>query len=141
MNCQICQQESEKYREEKLSGDLKIQVEAHLQQCAECAESYRIHSTADSIINQERAILPANDLTERIMDRIEKLEDTGNKNSKPFLRVLQPVLIITSMAAAIFIGVLIGNIYKPTGTVISRPVELSLIDDATIESVDILSNE
>jgi anti-sigma factor RsiW len=141
MNCQLCQKESDKYREGKLSDDLRIQVEAHLQQCTECAESYRIQSIADSVINMEKSISPAINLTARIMDRIENLEVAGNKISKPFIRVLQPALIITSMAAAIFIGVLIGNIYKPSGTVISRPVELSLIDDATIESVDILSNE
>lgn len=141
MNCQLCQKESDKYREGKLSGDLRIQVESHLKQCNDCAESFRIQSLADSIINHERAIEPKNDLTARIMERIEILENTDYKITNPFMRVLQPALIITSIAAAIFIGVLIGNIYKPAGTVISRPVELSLIDDATIESVDILSNE
>ena len=141
MNCQLCQKESDKYREGKLSDDLRIQVESHLKQCNDCAESFRIQSIADSIINHEKAISPAINLTAKIMDRIENLEDSGNKISKPFIRVLQPALIITSIAATIFIGVLIGNIYKPAGTVISRPVELSLIDDATIESIDILSNE
>jgi hypothetical protein len=141
MNCQLCQKESDKYREGKLSDDLRTKVESHLQQCNECAESYRIQSIAESIIYQEKAINPDINLTARIMARIENLEDTGYKISKPFIRVLQPALIVASMAAAIFIGVLIGNIYKPAGTVISRPVELSLIDDATIESVDILSNE
>jgi anti-sigma factor RsiW len=141
MNCQLCQEESDKYFEGKLSDDFRIQVESHLEQCTECAESYRIQSIADSIINEEKAISPAVNLTARIMDRIESMENTGRKISKPFMRVLQPALIITSMAAAIFIGVLIGNIYKPSGTIISRPVELSLIDDAAIESVDILSNE
>jgi hypothetical protein len=141
MNCQLCQKESEKYREGSLSDDLRIQVESHLKRCNNCAESYRIQSIADSVINLEKAYEPKNDLTSRIMGRIETLEDTDYKMTNPFMRVLQPALIITSIAAAIFIGVLIGNIYKPSGTVISRPVELSLIDDATIESVNILSNE
>lgn len=141
MNCQLCQKESDKYREGKLSDDLRIQVESHLQQCTECAESYRIQSISDSIINQERALTPANDLTARIMGRIGNMEENGNNISKPFIRVLQPALLTTSIAAAIFIGVFIGNIYKPAGIVISRPVELSLIDDAAIESVDMLSNE
>jgi predicted anti-sigma-YlaC factor YlaD len=141
MNCQLCRKESEKYHEGKLSDVFRIQVESHLQQCTECAEIYKIESIADSMIYQERSISSDSDLTARIMYRIENLEDQGRLISKPFKRVLQPALIITSLAAAIFIGLLIGNIYKPAGTVISRPVELSLIDDATIESVDILSNE
>lgn len=141
MNCQLCQKESDKYREGKLSDDLRIQFESHLMQCNDCAESFRIQSIADSIINHEKSKEPKNDLTGRIMRRIETLEDTDYKITNPFMRVLQPALIITSIAATIFIGVLIGNIYKPAGTVVSRPVELSLIDDAVIESIDILSNE
>ena len=140
MNCQLCQKESENYREGKLSGDLIIQVEWHLQHCAGCKESYRIMSIADGIINQEKTLTPDNDLASRIMVRIEIPGYAGNKIHVPIIRVLQPALLITSMAAAIFMGVLIGNIYKPAG-VVSRPVELSLIDDAAIESVDMLSNE
>jgi hypothetical protein len=75
------------------------------------------------------------------MGRIETIGETGTKISNPIRRVLQPALIMTSIAAAIFIGVMIGNIYKPAATIISKPVELSLIDDAEIESVNILSNE
>jgi len=141
MNCQMCQKESDNYREGKLSGDLRIQVESHLQQCIECAGIYSIELLADSIINQEKEVSPAKDLTDRIMDRIESLEERGNVISNPFIRILQPALIISSVAAAIFFGVMIGNIYKPAGTVYSRPVELSLIDDAAIESVNMLSNE
>jgi hypothetical protein len=45
------------------------------------------------------------------------------------------------MAAAIFLGVIIGNIYKPSARVLPRPVELALIDDVAIEAVDILTYE
>lgn len=141
MNCQLCQEESDNYRGGKLSGDLRIQVERHLQECPDCTAIYKLDSICDSIINQEKEINPAINLTSRIMDRIENLEGTGHKIFFPFMRVLKPALVISSMAAAIFIGVLIGNIYKPVVTRFSRPVELSLMDDAAIESIDILSNE
>jgi predicted anti-sigma-YlaC factor YlaD len=141
MNCQLCQKESDNYREGKLSGDLKMQVEAHLHECSECSEIFRIESIAESIIDDEKAIMPAIDLTDRIMNRIGKKENTDNKISMPILRVLRPALIMASMAAAIFIGVMIGNIYKPAVTGNIRPLELSLMDDAAIESINILSNE
>lgn len=141
MNCQICQKESDNYRGGKLSGDLRIQVESHLQQCTECTAIFNAESLTDSIINREKEISPSGDLTDRIMDRIESHEERGNVIPNPFVRMLQPALIITSVAAAVFIGVMIGNIYKPAGTGYSRPVELSLIDDAAIESVNMLSNE
>jgi anti-sigma factor RsiW len=141
MNCRICQEESENYRGGKLPDDLRIQVERHLKECPECAAIYKMDSIADSVINQEKEISPAIDLTARIMDKIENADYYDNRFSLPFRRVLRPALVITSMAAAIFVGVLIGNIYKPAATSFSRPVELSLMDDAAIESIDILSNE
>jgi hypothetical protein len=141
MNCRNCQKESDNYREGKLSADLRIQIESHLKQCNDCSEIFRIQSIAESIILQDRAIEPEYDLTSRIMGRLETMEATDYKTRNPFMRILQPALIITSIAATIFLGVLIGSIYKPSGTIVSRPVELSLIDDAAIESIDILSNE
>jgi predicted anti-sigma-YlaC factor YlaD len=141
MNCQLCQKELDAYLERRLSDDMKTQVEAHLKQCAECAESYRIEMLTDSVINQEKVICPDNYLTSRIMARIETTEETGYRPGSPFVRILKPALIMTSMAAAIFVGVLIGNIYKPSVGELSRPLELALIDDVSIESVDILSNQ
>jgi predicted anti-sigma-YlaC factor YlaD len=141
MNCQLCQKELDAYHGGRLSGDMRTQVEAHLNLCSECSESYRIESLADSIINQEKMTNPDSYLTSRIMARIENPGDTGYRIISPLRRILKPALIITSMAAAIFAGVLIGNIYQPTDRNVARPVELALIDDAAIESVDILSNQ
>jgi predicted anti-sigma-YlaC factor YlaD len=141
MNCQLCQKELNAYRDGKLSDDMRTQVEAHLKLCAECAESYGIESLADTIINQEKVISPDNYLSAKIMARIENAEETDYRTISPLTRILRPVLIMSSLAAAIFIGVIIGNIYRPTDRNMSRPVELALIDDAAIESVDVLSNQ
>jgi hypothetical protein len=141
MNCQLCRKELDAYREEKLHDDMRTQVEAHLKLCAECAESFRIELLADTVINREKVIDLNNNLTSRIMARIENPEEAGYRTISPFIRILKPALIMTSMAAAIFVGVLIGNIYKPSVRDMSRPVELALIDDVAIESVDILSNQ
>jgi hypothetical protein len=120
---------------------MRTQVETHLQQCAECNDNYRMQSLAESVMNQEKLIKPAINLTTRIMEQIEDQEKAGTKTISPFIRVLRPVLIVTSMAAAIFAGILIGNINKPSVRVLSIPVELALMDDVAIESVNILSNE
>lgn len=141
MNCQLCQKELDAYHGGRLSDDMRTQVEAHLKLCAECAESFRIELFADSVINKEKVIDPDDNLTSRIMARIENPEETGYRTISLFGRILKPALIMTSMAAAIFAGVLIGNIYTPSDRNMSRPVELALIDDIAIESVDILSNQ
>ncbi|MBK7710889.1 MAG: zf-HC2 domain-containing protein [Bacteroidales bacterium] len=141
MNCQLCQKKLDAYREGILSDDMRTQVKAHLKLCAECGESYRIQLLADSVVNDEKMIIPDNDLTSRIMARLDNSTETGYRNISPFRKVLKPALIITSLAAAIFAGVLIGNIYKPSVRELSQPLELALIDDVAIESVDILSNQ
>jgi predicted anti-sigma-YlaC factor YlaD len=141
MNCQLCQEELDAYLKGRLPGDIKTQVEEHLQHCTDCTENYNLQSLAEKIINREKGISPDLSLTDRIMRQIENPEAAVHKTIPPFRRVLRPALIITSMAAAIFLGVLIGNIYKPSVIILPRPVELALIDDVAIEAVDILSNE
>jgi len=141
MNCQLCQNESDAYRDGRLSGDMRIQVEAHLQSCEECAQSYNILLLAEKVIEQEKGITPDHLLSSRIMDRITTQQETAQQLKSPFTRLLRPALIATAMAAAIFAGVLIGNIYKPSARVLSKPVEFALIDDVAIEAVDILTNE
>ena len=141
MNCQLCQKESDAYFGGRLSDDMRTQVEAHLQSCEKCATDYKMQSLAEKVMTQEKAINPDFYLTTRIMARLENSKVIADKITSPFTRLLKPVLIITTMAAAIFVGVLIGNIYKPSVRVLSKPVELALMDDVAIESVNILSNE
>jgi predicted anti-sigma-YlaC factor YlaD len=141
MNCQLCRKELDAYSEGRLPDDMKTQVAEHLQHCADCAESYNLQSLAQMIINEEKVVSPDTYLTTRIMAQIENPEETVHKTISPFTSVLRPALIITSMAASILFGVMIGNIYKPSARVLPRPVELALIDDVAIEAVNVLSNE
>jgi predicted anti-sigma-YlaC factor YlaD len=141
MNCQLCRKELDAYLEGRLSEDMRTQVDAHLKHCPECAESYRIESLANSIINKEKLIDPDNYLSAKIMAKIENAEEIDFRTISPLVRIVKPALIMTSMAAAIFVGVLIGDLYKPSVKNMKMPVELALIDDVAIESVDILSNQ
>jgi hypothetical protein len=124
MNCQLCQKELDAYSEGK-----------------DCAEIYNLQLLAQEIINEEKVVSPDPYLAARIMAQIENPEETVHKTISPFTRVLRPAMIITSMAASIFFGVMIGNLYKPSVRVLARPVELALIDDVAIEAVNVLSNE
>ena len=141
MNCQLCQKELDAYREGRLPADTRTQVEAHLGVCKKCAESYKLLTLAERVINKEKELLPNPFLQTRIMAQIENLETSRNRVIPTYIRALRPAVITTSLAAAIFLGVIMGNIYKPSSSAKAIPVELALINDATIESVDILSNE
>lgn len=141
MNCQLCQKESDAYREGRLPADTRTQVETHLGVCKKCAESYKLQTLAERIIKKEKELLPNPFLQTRIMAQIENLETARNRAIQTYMRALRPAIIATSLAAAIFFGVIMGNIYKPSSSAKAIPVELALINDATIESVDVLSNE
>jgi hypothetical protein len=55
--------------------------------------------------------------------------------------VLKSALISVSIAAAIFVGVLAGNSYKPAHPANKLPIEMMYMNDAALESVDLFSNE
>lgn len=141
MDCRLFNNELDGYLGGRLDENMHNQVKAHLEVCGECAEIYRIQLLADSVINFEKGISPDNHLVSRVMARIEKGEEDSYDGTYRFMKVLKPALITTSVAAAIFAGVMMGNIYKPSSGELSRPVEFALIDDAAIESVNILSNQ
>jgi hypothetical protein len=120
---------------------MRAQIEAHLMLCADCAESYKVQSLTEKVINHEKEVSPDPSLSSRIMAQIENQAANANRTKSLFTRALKPALITTSMAAAIFAGVLIGNIYTPSEKAFYRPLELVLVDDLAIESVNILANE
>jgi len=141
MICQLCQKELDAYRDGKLPGDTKIQVESHLKACGTCSGIYRLQLLADKVIDREKELQVDPFRITRIMAGIDNLKGSGYEPANPFIRVLKPVMVTASMAAAIFFGIMLGNLSEPVADRDAMPVELALIDDASIESVNILLNE
>lgn len=143
MNCQLCQKESDAYLSGKLPDAARIQVEDHLGVCTDCAESFRLFRIASNVINEEKGIESNPFLVTRIMAGIEET-DLRNENSRStpvYQFLLRSALISGSVAAAIFAGVLVGNIYQPTSSDNMLPVEMAYLNDAALESVELFSNE
>jgi len=129
------------YREGKLPRDIMTQVESHLETCKTCSEIYRLQVLADKVIDQERKLQSDPFLTTRIMAGIDHPAGSGSQSETVLIRILKPALMTVSMAAAIFFGILLGNLSQPVTDRVKLPVELALIDDAAIETVNILLNE
>ena len=141
MNCQLCQKEFDAYREDKLSGVVRVQVEAHLESCPDCSVSYQLLILANKVMDAEKETQSNPFLVTRIMSGIEEME-SKNRSFQPILtyqRILKPILIGVSLAAAIFSGVVLGSTYLSTESDQRVPVELSYMNDAALESVDLLS--
>lgn len=80
-------------------------------------------------------------LVTRIMSGIEELEQNHESYQRipAYQHILKPALLSISIAAAIFIGVLVGNIYLPKQSINKLPVEMTYMNDAALESVDLFS--
>ena len=143
MNCQLCQKEMDGYRGGKLPEGIRIQVKAHLEGCVDCAEMNQLISLADKVMDEEKSIQSNPFLVTRIMAGIEDLTQR-NESYQPvsvFQKVLKSTMVTVSLAAAIFVGVVAGNLYKPISPVNKIPVEMVYLNDAALESVDLLTNE
>lgn len=141
MNCQLCQKELDAYQEGILPEGIRIQVETHLGECKACAESFQLVSLANKVMDAEKEIKSNPFLVTRIMAGIEELEQNqvSYQRVPAYRSVLKPALISVSIAAAIFIGVLVGNIYLPTQLINKLPVEMTYMNDAALESVELFS--
>lgn len=138
MNCQLCQQEFDSYNDGKLSDDMRKQIDLHLITCSECKEFYRLQMLAERIIAEEKELLVNPFLSARV------IAELGNRESgiiRTFTHVWRPALIGISMAAAVFLGIIMGSIPQYNREHETIPVELALIDDVRLESLDLLSNE
>ncbi|MFZ0282180.1 MAG: zf-HC2 domain-containing protein [Bacteroidales bacterium] len=140
MNCQLCQKDLDAYREGKLPRDMKTQVESHLRTCETCSGIYQLQILADKVMDQEKELQSDQFLATRVMAGIENPEDYKYRGAA-LIRLLRPVLYTVSMAAAILSGIMFGNLSRPATNREKIPVELALINDAAIESVNILLNE
>jgi predicted anti-sigma-YlaC factor YlaD len=143
MNCELCKKELDAYLEGKLPEGIRIQVKTHLENCKNCTETYNLMNLADKVMEEEKGIQSNPFLTTRIMANIEELEQKREsfRHIPVYQMKVKPALIALSIAAAVFFGVLTGNIYKPATPTNKVPVELSYINDASLESIEMLGNE
>ena len=139
MNCEKCQNELEAYLGDRLSSGLKTQVEDHLSKCESCTSEYRLLILAERIIESEKEAVSNPFLYTRIMEGIESSTVSAPEPATIAGKLLKPVLITVALAAAIFLGIMAGNIYHPVVRAEKVPMELALMNDSAIESIDLLS--
>lgn len=141
MNCQLCQDELDAFLGGKLPEGTGIQVKDHLKNCSNCSESLHLLKLANQVMAAEREVQSNPFLVTRIMTCIEEMElQKENCQQVPgYQKILRPFLVSISLAAAIFAGVLIGSTYLSIDSDRKIPVELSYLDDATLESVELFS--
>jgi hypothetical protein len=141
MNCRSCQNELDAYQKGMLPEGTRSQVKSHLGECKECSESFQLVGLANRVMEDEKSMQSNPFLVTRIMANIDQLEQShGAYQTFPFYqKVVKPVLIGFSVAAAIFFGVVMGNLNMQTQATTKLPVEMTYMNDVALESVDVLS--
>jgi predicted anti-sigma-YlaC factor YlaD len=140
MNCSICENNLNGYLEGKLSPELTKEVINHLKHCESCQELYNAIRVLDHLILKEKETNPSPYLTSHVMNLIQPHDKVITRESM-FQRILQPTLIAASITLAILGGMKAGNIYSSAKNDRHVPIELALMDDLTLESVDMITQE
>jgi predicted anti-sigma-YlaC factor YlaD len=140
MNCTVCENNLNGYLEGKLPAELTKEVINHLKHCESCQELYKAIRMLDQLIIEEKETNPSPYLTNQVMNLIQRQDHAINGESK-FQRILQPLLIAASITVAVLGGISFGNLYNSAKTEKQVPVELALMDDLSMESVNMLTQE
>jgi len=141
MNCSSCQKQLESYINGNLSGDILKSLKTHLEECEECHQVYTSMVITDKVINREKELKVNPFISTRIMEHINQQEKVSVNRSFGWSRVLQPMLLTASVALALYIGISAGNLYQNTTAQNSIPEELMLMDDASMESLNLIITE
>ncbi|HEY9125043.1 MAG TPA: hypothetical protein PK252_01350 [Bacteroidales bacterium] len=138
MNCDLCKRELEAYREGRLPDGIRAQVEHHLHNCHDCTLYYHALIAAEKVMDEEKSAQHNPFLSTRIMAGIEALESSQKRVRQG---ILKPVLISISIVIAVFIGITMGQLYKPAKQSNVIPAELTYMDDASMESLNVFVTE
>lgn len=140
MNCSVCEKKLNDYLEVKLPAELAKEVNDHLKFCESCQDLYKVIRMLDQLILEEKEINPSPYLTNHVMNSIRPQNDRVKGESR-IQRVIQPLLVAASIMLAILGGMKAGNIYSSAIDNIQVPIELALMDDLSLESVDLITQE
>ncbi len=142
MNCSSCQKQLESFIAGNLSSDIQMNLKTHLEECEACHKVYTAMVITNKVISQEKELKVNPFISTRIMEHIKQHEEISVNRNFGWSKVLQPALLTVSVALALFIGISAGNMYQNTTTAQnSIPEELILMDDASMESLNLIITE
>jgi predicted anti-sigma-YlaC factor YlaD len=140
MNCSICEIYLADYLDGILPPDLIHEVQNHLEDCVNCKLLYDALLSTNQLIAEEKGVIPSSGLTDRVMVLVQQRNRiVAAETNQP--GIFQPLLIAASITIAVLAGIRVGNLYYTTRPAKQVPVELSLMDDFSMESVDMITRD
>lgn len=143
MDCKTCRNELDKYLEGSLTDTMVKAVEQHLIECNTCSSLFSRLKLADQFIESEKKVESNPFLSTRVMAAINSIENRQTVKSMPSyaVRLLKPALITITVTAAIFLGILAGNIGRNSLSASQIPEEIVYLNDSGLESLNLYITE
>ncbi len=123
-NCKLLHENVFAYVENELPHALTKQLDAHVNNCAECAALVAEFKSVMVLMEEQKAIEPKPFAETRIMQGIQSRLENKQKSSA-ITRILQPAFMSMGIIAAIAIGFLIGSDYANTNMQYSQNEEMT----------------
>jgi predicted anti-sigma-YlaC factor YlaD len=143
MNCKSCRNELDEYLGGRLTEKTRKEVEQHLGECSTCSLLLSRLRLADQVIESERNTESNPFLSTRVMAAIDSIENSRMVKPLPSFagKFLKPALITISVTAAVFLGILAGNIGRNYLAASQIPEEIVYLNDSDMESVSLYITE
>lgn len=136
MDCTTCQQHFEAYFNGTLSEPMHHEMTVHLSTCQSCAETYSMWQKLEQVIIEEKSTSSNPYLATRVMAHIERLSKAEKVDPiAAKQKIFKPVTVALIVATAIFLGVLMGNIYRPLQIHSTHVDEMLYLNDGAIEPI------
>lgn len=143
MNCIECRMKAEEFLKQALTLSESTLVLEHLQHCESCKNEFAASMLLNkTIVNEQREkVNPF--MATRVMAKINSMPQQQQKVQVSITRdlKLQPLLVAASVALMIFIGIKTGNLISENNSKNQVPEEWVYFDDATMESLPVLTND
>ncbi|MCG8700336.1 MAG: zf-HC2 domain-containing protein [Bacteroidales bacterium] len=114
MNCKEIEIWLYDYVEGRISDSQKSSIEKHLSTCNDCKMQLRVMKETLSVIEEQKALIPADDMDSLVLNTLLSNDDTKIIRLNTF-RWIQQIAAVILIAFSIGSGIFIGNsLYQPT---------------------------
>jgi anti-sigma factor RsiW len=115
MNCRKCKQQLSAYVDDRLDGDTRAAIEAHVDGCDECARQLRLTRASSLALRAEPVAQPPSDLAARAARAALTAGDEA-RDKRSFIERWIPIAAPTAVLAAVAAAVLFAMTPSPDPT-------------------------
>lgn len=141
MDCRSCHNQLNNYLDGKLSLSQKQELDEHVAACASCHAMLGTHMLVQTFIDNEKAMYPSPFLADRIKETIHNLPQAKRPTPTVWMTPMRQIAAAAAIIACLTSGYLLGQTYVSHMNASDTNEEISMLNDAYIENIDLVLNE